>query len=317
MTALLLTDAKPADLVLTGEQDGRALALLKTLGKVLGKTPTPAWEAPFWSQITDVTKASPSYPLDSLLLLADWDAKWHQKSSIQAAKRMSYLFPDTEQGTRATLFLADSAAQQASFKTTALYLNRINPATLGEKAWADYLQARARLEVQLGRSNQALKTYAELMKVDNTRLSASKKLRLALLAQQNGQLQWAQKLFAELWATKDTLDPAVQAEVLFWMAETDQALKRNEDALSKYLNLAWKYPEQNIWATTAMYRASLIYEQMGRYATARKLLKSVVKQADTKKQKQAAETRIKAIDSKVTKISKARTNQKADWKYPF
>lgn len=77
---------------------------------------------------------------------------------------------------------------------------------------------------------------------------------------------------------------------------------RKEKALKHYLELAWEFPEQNIWAVTAMYRASMIYERKGQFETAKRFLKTVIKRADRKAQKEAAQARLNAIDGKLAKV---------------
>ena len=65
-----------------------------------------------------------------------------------------------------------------------------------------------------------------------------------------------------------------------------------------YLRLGWKYPKENMWAVTALYRAGLIYEQQGKSAAAKKLYQTVLENSGRESQKKAAKQRIKAIESK-------------------
>ena len=70
------------------------------------------------------------------------------------------------------------------------------------------------------------------------------------------------------------------------------------EALETYLRLGWKYPKENMWAVTALYRAGLIYEQQGKSAAAKKLYQTVLENSGRESQKKAAKQRIKAIESK-------------------
>ena len=64
-----------------------------------------------------------------------------------------------------------------------------------------------------------------------------------------------------------------------------------------------------------MYRASLIYEKLGKYDTAKRLLKTVIKRADRKEQREAAKARIAAIDKKMGKQKSSKKNSVLV--YPF
>jgi TolA-binding protein len=106
-------------------------------------------------------------------------------------------------------------------------------------------------------------------------------------------------MLEELWESRQKLEPSVQAEVLFWLAEGSQKQGRQIQALRHYLRVFWDYPEEHIWAVTALYRAALIYEQRGDYRVARKMLSTVVDRADRKSQKEAARQRIKGIERRM------------------
>jgi len=139
-------------------------------------------------------------------------------------------------------------------------------------------------------------------------------LRMSLLFQQLRKYEVAREQLLSLWNKRGTLPSSLQAETLFWLGEGEQGLRNAEKALDYYLLLAWQYPQENIWALTAMYRASLIYEKRGKYETAKRLLTTVVKRADRKEQREAARARINAIDNKMGKSSK---NEASTLKYPF
>jgi len=106
----------------------------------------------------------------------------------------------------------------------------------------------------------------------------------------------------------------LQAETLFWLGEGEQAMRNPDKALDYYLKLAWQYPQENIWALTAMYRASLIYEKRGKYETAKRLLGTVVRNAARKEQRVAAQARIDAIDKK---MGEEKSEGESTLVYPF
>ena len=79
------------------------------------------------------------------------------------------------------------------------------------------------------------------------------------------------------------------------MAENDQIKGNTDKALDKYLKVYWFYKDQYIWSITGLYRAALIYEQIGKLDTAKRILMDVIKDAKRKSEKQAAISRLNAI----------------------
>jgi tetratricopeptide (TPR) repeat protein len=164
-------------------------------------------------------------------------------------------------------------------------------------AWLD---AKTRLELESGRQATALETYQK-MTATGEPIPVMTRLRMALLYQQRREYETAQKELLAMWDARATMTTALQAETLFWLGEGEQAMRNPDKALDYYLKLAWQYPGENIWALTAMYRASLIYEKRGKYETAKRLLTTVVRNAARKEQKEAAQARIEAINNKMGK----------------
>lgn len=146
----------------------------------------------------------------------------------------------------------------------------------------------------------------------NAPLPAMIRLRVALLYQQQRDFSSAKKQLLVIQTENKDLSTELKAEILFWLGEGEQAVKHTESALKYYLTLAWKYPQENIWALTAMYRASLIYEKRGNYPTAKRLLTTVVKNAGRKSQREAAKARIDAINNKM-----GPPNKTQDFQFPF
>lgn len=286
------------------ESPAQAYALypvLSALSGGAGQDVHPQTEAPFWTGAPAdqlQTLSSTRYPLDRLLLLAYWQQRFAKEPSVALAKRAAYLFDDASFGIKGLLYLADDAVKGKRLQLGAFYLNRIDEPALPANLQMSWLDAKTRLELESGRQATALETYQK-MTATGEPIPVMTRLRMALLYQQRREYETAQKELLAMWDARGTMTTALQAETLFWLGEGEQAMRDPDKALDYYLKLAWQYPQENIWALTAMYRASLIYEKRGKYETAKKLLTTVAKNAARKEQKEAAQARIAAIDNKM------------------
>lgn len=272
-------------------------------------------EAPFWTQITSDNLQRLSqrdWPLDKLLLLAYWQQQFKDKPTENLAKRGAFLFDDTSFGTRCLLYLADQAVHAKKLQLGAYYLNKIEADSLPAIEKMSWLDTKIRLELDAARQPAALETFKQ-MNALGLPIPTMTRLRMALLYQQNRDFDAAQTQLLAMWDNRASMTTALQAETLFWLGEGEHATRHTEKALQYYLRLAWQYPQENIWALTAMYRASLIYEKRGKYETAKRLLTTVVKRADTKEQREAAKARIDAIDRKMGK----NTDKESTLVFPF
>lgn len=286
------------------ENPGEAFALypvLAALSGAAGMDVHPKTEAPFWTAAPQDQLQSLStvrYPLDRLLLLAYWQQRFTQSPSVELAKRGAYLFDDTSFGIRSLIHLADDAVKNKQLQLGAFYLNQIDDTALPPELRMAWLDIKTRLELDAGSQGKALETYQDMVKTDEP-IPVMTRLRMALLYQQRREYEAAQKELLAMWDARASMTTALQAETLFWLGEGEQAMRNPDKALDYYLKLAWQYPQENIWALTAMYRASLIYEKRGKYETAKKLLGTVVRNAARKEQRVAAQARIDAIDKKM------------------
>lgn len=320
MAAIVLFELPPETMPSASDPD--ALHLMRRLAGAAGMDALGGF-APFWLECTQssgltLASAVQNFPLDQQLNLALIEKQWRAHKSPALAKRAGFLFSNTTVGTSSLLYLAQLAGESGSLHTTAFYLNRLDSRKLSGKVRADYLQAKAALEIDLGRNQDALKSYMELVELDGQRLAPVKRLKLALLAQQQGKMQWSEGVLKELWNDRESLEEPVQAEVLFWLAEGAGATGRLNEALEKYLQVAWQYKSQNIWAVTAMYRAAVIYERARNFDAAKVLLKAVIRNADRKSQKEAAQDRLKAVDAELNKhLKKNTSSEKTDFTFPF
>jgi len=293
--------------------------VISELCRAADKDLRPGINAPFWESIPQNSlkrAARTKWPLDRLILLAYWQRALNLKPNKTLAKRAAQVFKNSAFGTNSMLYLVDMAIKDKNMQLAAFYLNRLAKQHLDKEHHARWLEAKTRLELNSGKQEKALQTYGKLT-ATNEPIPAFTRLRMALLMQQRGELKKAKVQLLDLWANKDEYPSAMQAEILFWLGEGEQAMRNTDTALDYYLKLAWKYPQENIWALTAMYRASMIYEKRGKYATAKRLLKTVIKQADTKEQREAAKARLAAIESKSGGNKKSRESKGENIQYPF
>nr|WP_321257259.1 hypothetical protein [uncultured Pseudodesulfovibrio sp.] len=289
--------------------------ILTALSGAAGQDVNAQTEAPFWTTAPSKQLASLSldrYPLDKLLLLAYWQQLFNEKPSVSLAKRSAFLFDDSSFGIQGLLYLANDAAKAKNLQLSAFYLNQIDEPSLPSNLKTSWLDIKTRIELDSGRQSAALDTYKEMVKT-GTAIPVMTRLRMALLYQQRKEYKIAQKELLAMWDNRVTMTTALQAETLFWLGEGEHAMRNMDKALDYYLKLAWQYPQENIWALTAMYRASLIYEKRGKYETAKRLLGTVVRNAARKEQREAAKARIDAINKKIGK----QKNTDSTLVYPF
>ncbi len=249
----------------------------------------------FWQQSQDVAASSAAFPLDYLLEYNNLAAT----SGHRYATQLAFLYPNSPAAQKGLLLLARRANQDGHHQLAWSYLQKIQTKDLDPSDRIEFLLARAGMEMELGHEDAALKDYALLMKEQPERIPLEKQLKLALLAQQKRQWAWAQDILESLWQRRATLTEPLRAEILFWLGEGAQSQGRMQEALTFYLRLAWSYPQQHIWAVTAMYRAGLIYEKRREFETAKRLYTTVLKQSDRKSQKEAAKTRIASVNAEI------------------
>ena len=290
-----------ADLFGSSEVPLEDRRILSALLQSLQSEQNPHILAPFWirSQALQNKDTGFSRPLDPLLAYHRAESAWADKQDASLAKRIALLFPQTELANKALMLLAEQAHEKEHLQLASEYLRDIEPQGMDQDFKARFLTARAGLAMEEGNTRQSLRMYQELLDKAPQALSAQKRLKIALVAQRLDEWDWAQRMLDGLWANRRELKPSLQAEILFWLAEGDQKKGRLGRARKRYLQLAWGYPEQNIWSVTAQYRAALMYEQQGRLSTAGALLERVVERADRKGQKEAAKERLQGIEKRM------------------
>jgi hypothetical protein len=300
------------------QEAGAAGKLSPALSALLaaGGNGTPlAGEAPFWTRMevgrnSSVNKA---WPLDRVLVLADWQARWVAAPGPELARRSAFLFPDTSYGYDCLLYLAKRAVENRSFQLADAYFARMEGVSVGKKQQASRLGLKAKMERDSGRDEEALKTYHEIeaLGVD---LAPRTRLDMATFLQLKNDFDGGRKHLLVLWEQRDKLTRSEQAEVLFWLGEGEHSLRNYDAALDYYLRLAYQYPQEPMWPTAAMYRSAIIYETKGNYEAAKKLFTSVIATADTKEAKEAARNRLSALEAKAGKPSAKESGEPV---YPF
>ncbi len=212
----------------------------------------------------------------------------------------SFLFPKSYLGQKSFLFLAKKVHSEKNNSLAWKYLQQIDPDKLDWNSKVELLKAKAGLLMELNQTEEALSTYLKLLSFAPNQLSVEKKLKLGLLAQRLNKLSLAENIFINLLAQKESLTTSLQAETLFWLAETYQMQGLEQEALKKYLELAYSYPKENIWAVTALYRAGQLCEKNKNYSLAKTLYSLVLKKAERKSQKEAAKERLKFLEDRIS-----------------
>ncbi len=256
--------------------------------------------ADFWKhEQQEIGRLYALYPLDYSVNFLYFNKSFQADQNQAAARNMAFLFPHSEPGQSAYLTMAQHAYKDGNKALAWRYLQNISEEFAQGPRQLDLLEAKAGILMDMGREEESLSTYQVILKKSPQRISPERRLRLALLAQEKNRWHLAQDMLEALWEDRSALPDPVKAEVLFWLGEGAQHQGDMDVALDYYLRLSWQFPEQNIWAVTAMYRAGLIYEQRGIMDTARNLFQTVMRNADTKGQKEAARQRLDAIESRM------------------
>ncbi len=256
--------------------------------------------AGFWDrEQNDISLLYTDFPLDYALNHLFYHESFLAHKDQDSARNLAFLFPYSEPGQSAYLSMAQHAYKDGNKALAWNYLQNITQEFASGPRQLDLLEAKAGILMDMGREEESLSTYQVILEKSPQRLGPERRLKLALLAQEKNRWKPAQEMLEALWHDRSALPDPIQAEVLFWLGEGAQHQGQLEQALDYYLRLSWKFPEQNIWAVTAMYRAGLIYEQRGMLDTARNLFQTVLRSADRDSQKEAARQRLDAIESRL------------------
>lgn len=300
------------------QEIGAAGKLSPALSALLaaGGTGAPlAGEAPFWTraEVGRSSNVNKIWPLDRLLVLADWQARWIAGPGSELARRSAFLFPDTSYGYDCLAYLAQRSVENRSFQLAGAYLSRMASLSTDKKGQSARLGLKAKMERDSGKDDEALATYKEILAL-GVDLDLKTRLDMATFLQLKNDFEGGRKQLLILWEQHDKLPKAMQAEVLFWLGEGEHSQRNYDEALDYYLRLAYQYPQEPMWPTAAMYRSAMIYEIKGNFETAKKLLHSVIASADTKEAKEAARNRLNALEAKSGKPANKDSGEPV---YPF
>lgn len=300
------------------QEIGAAGKLSPALSALLaaGGTGSPlAGEAPFWTrmEVGKNSNVNKLWPLDRLLVLADWQARWAAGPGSELARRSAFLFPDTGYGYDCLIYLTQRAVENRSFQLAEAYLTRMAALSTDKKRTISRLSLKGKMERDSGKDEQALATYQEMLGFGSD-MDPKARLDIATFLQLKGDFEGGRKQLQILWEQRDKMPKPLQAEILFWLGEGEHSLRNYDAALDYYMRLAYQYPQEPMWPTVAMYRSAMIYEIKGNFETAKKLLKSVIATADTKEAQEAAKNRLSALEAKAGKPT---TKEGGEPVYPF
>ncbi|MGE4292291.1 MAG: tol-pal system YbgF family protein [Desulfovibrio sp.] len=307
LAGMILFNLDVREVTGVADTDTQSNRLLASLASAAGNSPTFAYEAPFWVRVESGkinTTMLNTWPLDKELVFAGWREQWLAAPSAELARRIAFLFPDQQFGMKCALYLAGKAVSDKQLGLASYYLGAVAPEDANATLQAKRLEIKAELEIARDLMPEAYATYQELL-ASGAPVSDVTRLKIAFLMQQMGNLEGGQDNLRKLWDKRETFGTAMQAEILFYLGEGEAALGNQDQALDSYLQLAWQYPQESMWALTAMYRAANIYEQRDQYEPAVRLLQTVIKNAETPKQREAATSRLESIKGKMGKPSDA------------
>ena len=273
-------------------------------------------EAPFWTkaEVGRSGNVNKVWPLDRLLVLADWQARWDAAPGPELARRSAFLFPDTAYGYECLTYLTEKAIEGRYFQLAGTYLHRMTDMSSDKISQATRLGLKARMERESGKDAEALETYRALTDL-GVDLPPKTRLDMATFLQLKNDFEGGRKQLLILWEQRESLPRPMQAEILFWLGEGEHSMRNYDAALDFYLRLAYEYPKEPMWPTVSMYRAAMIYELKGNFEPAKKFLRAVIETADTKEAKEAARNRLNALEAKSGRPTSAKDGPEAI--YPF
>jgi tetratricopeptide (TPR) repeat protein len=251
-------------------------------------------------------------PLDRELAFLYWSRELHTEFNAETAKRVAFLFSNSDAGMNALLALARSAQEKGEVSLAFAYLQRIDPGRLGADNMAGYLESKAGLLMGSGKESEALQLYKALFESHQHRLSPGTLLKLVEAAQRHKEWELGGLVLDELRSQRQGLAPEVQAEIRFRTAEMAEYRGQTDEALHAYLELAWAAPELN-WGKAALYRSALLYEGKGWLETARRLLEEVITLSEEQGRKEKASELRQEIVSRIDGNSPGRKTVA----YPF
>ncbi|MFN2343212.1 MAG: tetratricopeptide repeat protein, partial [Desulfonatronovibrio sp.] len=212
----------------------------KEILNAAGYNPDSEHMADFWAFKADEIDAQyKEYPLDYAVNFMFFDKSFQDSQDQTAARNLAFLFPHSERGQYAFLYLARHAYKEGNKSLAWRYLQNISQDFAQGERQLEILEAKAGILMDMGQEDDSLETYQTILDKDPGRISYERRLRLALLAQEKKQWDTAQKMLEAIWTERDNVPTEIQAEVLFWLGEGAQLNGNIDEALDYYLRLSW------------------------------------------------------------------------------
>jgi|GEM_PF-2274747 len=253
----------------------------------------------FWVKEFKKSESQTAKSLDLLYNYSLHRYQWSKKQSLELAKTISLLYPMSASKNKACIWLAKRGHENDDTNKAWEYLQEIEGSVRLQDTRIEYLNAKAGLLMELGHRKKSLNIYKRLLEIDPQGITAEKKLNLALLSQKLDQWEWAQNILRNLWEDKEKLSKELKAETLFWLGEGAKNKGNTQKAKDYYFRLAWKYPQQHMWALTALHRAAMICKSQGQLFTAKNILQKVQKEAQQESQKKQAKKELSRIEEQI------------------
>ncbi len=179
------------------------------------------------------------------------------------------------------------------------------PALHAAERWATEDQLRYQVRYRLGKiyvalqhKDRAVAVFQRLLHDETTMAAtAAERLSIGLMLQQLKAYEVTLQAFQQVlqYAQADDL----RAEAQFWIAETYQLRGETQTALATYRLVARRFPQQYIWAVTALFRAGEIYETLQQYREAMTMYKHVMTANSDNQRGRFAAERLRYLKAKL------------------
>lgn len=153
-----------------------------------------------------------------------------------------------------------------------------------------------KIYVDLQQRDSAVAVFRRLLHGKITDAAIPERMSVGLMLQQLKDYDTALLAFRQVLQQAQT-DP-LRAESQFWIAETHQLRGAMQEALSAYREVATRFPQQHMWAVTALFRTGEIYETLQQYDKAITMYKRVVAVGPNDKHGRYAAERVRVLTAK-------------------
>jgi len=154
---------------------------------------------------------------------------------------------------------------------------------------------------QLGEPAKALAYFQRIRKDYPTHpLADEAALQAGVLLERTGRLEEALQAYDQATRLKN---PKLAVEALFYHADALRQLKDYEKAVTEFNRLTKKYPKEDEWCVTAMAKVAECYEEQGKYESAEKEYRRILKYTGVKMWRDSALKRLKALEPYLKKAA--------------